>query len=233
MPEEERDNLSLSLEDLEPIIQTGIGIDFRQPRTIDVLDMEFIGLVGPVNSSQPLGFEITFIAVFAVDDSMFHTVSIGVNESYTGDVDFEFTVPQGWEIDSTSGLSGSDIVGRTVYGTPVSQVNIEISEELSDDVVYACIGIGAAVFIIVVVIVAFLLWKKGKKDPNAPVEPPMGAAPPPYPGTQPQQPPQQYQQYAYQQTPPAPVQAPPRAPPPRTPAPPPSQLPVNACPVYR
>lgn len=236
MPEDERDNLSLSLEDLEPVIQTGIGIDFRQPRTIDVLDMEFIGLVGPVNSSQPLGFLITFHAEFYVDDSYSHTISIGVNESYTGDVDFEFTVPSGWEIDSVSGLSGKTIEGRTVYGTPVSQVNIQISEELSDEVVYVCIGIGVAVFLIIVFIIGLLLWKKGKKDPNAPVEPPMGAAPPPYPGTQPQQPapPQQYQQYAYQQTPPAPVQAPARPPPPRAPvASPPTQLPVNSCPVCR
>ena len=234
MPEEERDNLSLSLEDLEPLIQTSIGIDFRQPTTIDVQDMEFIGLVGPVNSSQPLGFLVTFRAEFNVFDSLSHTISIGINESYTGDVNFEFTIPSGWDFDTVSGLLDSDIEGQTVYGTPVSQINIEISEGLSDEVLYICIGIGAAVFIIIVIVIALLLWKKGKKDPNAPREQYPGAAPPPYPGTQPQQPPQQYQGYAYQQTSPAPVQAPAQAPPPRAPIPPPpAQLPVNSCPVCR
>jgi hypothetical protein len=87
MPQDQRDNLSLSLDDLEPHIQNSIGIDFRAPRTIEVLDMEFIGLVGPVNSSEPLGFLISFHAEFNVDDSLTHTISIGINESYTGDVD--------------------------------------------------------------------------------------------------------------------------------------------------
>jgi hypothetical protein len=219
MPEDERDNLSLSLDDLEPVIQTGLGIDFRQPRTVEVLDMDFIGLVGPVNSSEPLGFLITFHAEFNVEDSISHTISIGVNESYTGDVDFEFTVPSGWKIDGVTGLSGSTIEGRTVYGTPVTQINIMIMEEIVEDILYICIGIGVVIIVVIIIAIVLLLKKKGKKD-AAPVQQYPATAPAPYPVMQPQQPPprpapppQQFQE----------VRAPP----------PPVQPAVNACPVCR
>ena len=190
IPEEERANLSLRLEDLEPIIQAGIGIDYQEPRAVEVLDMEFIGLVGPVNSSQPLGFLISFKADYNIDDSFTHTISIGVNESYTGDVDFEFTIPSGWEVDRVSGLTGKTVEGRTVYGTPIGQVDIRISEEVGTEAIYLCIGIGVVIIIVIIIVIVLLLKRKGKEAPVAPplAQPYTAPAPPP-PMSQPRQPP--------------------------------------------
>ncbi len=162
LSEEERANMSLRLEDLEPVIRNGIGIDFQRPQTVEVQEMRITGLVGPTNSSQPLGIDISFIAEFDVDSSIFHTISIGVNESYTGDVDFEFTAPEGWEVDSVTGLSGSTIEGRKAYGTPVSQINIRISEGSTEEVILLCLAIGIiVVFVILLVIVLLLRSRKG------------------------------------------------------------------------
>jgi hypothetical protein len=168
LSEEERANMSLRMEDLEPVIRNGIGIDFQRPHTVEVQEMRITGLVGPVNSSQPLGIDISFIAEFDINSGLIHTISIGVNESYTGDVDFEFTAPEGWEVDNVQGLSGSTIEGRKVYGTPVSQINIRISEEAAEEVILLCLAIGIIVVVAIVLVIVLLLRKRKEPTPQYP-----------------------------------------------------------------
>jgi hypothetical protein len=195
LTEEERANMSLRMEDLEPVIRNGIGIDFQRPQTVEVQEMRITGLVGPTNGSQPLGIDISFIAEFDVGSSIFHTISIGVNESYTGDVDFEFTAPEGWEVDSVTGLSGSTIEGRKAYGTPVSQINIRISEEAAEDVILLCLAIGIIVIVVIVLVIVLLLRSRkssttSQAQPQYPQQQASTPAPPqayqtPSPPTQP------------------------------------------------
>lgn len=161
LSDETKANMSLRLEDLEPLIQTSVGIDLQEPRTLEVLDMKIAGLVGPVNSSTPLAFIISFNAEFNVEDRIAHTISFGFNESYSGDLDFKFTAPSGWEVDGVSGLSDQSIEGRNVYGTPISQVDINISEEIQTDTILICVGIGI-VFLVTIIIILFFILKKGK-----------------------------------------------------------------------
>jgi hypothetical protein len=187
MPEEERANLSLGLEDLEPLIERSIGIDFQRPRSVEVLDMEIVGLVGPVNSSQPLGFLISFIAEYDVSGSILHTISFGINESYTGDIDFEFTAPEGWEVDRVTGLSGSTIEGRKVYGTPVSQINIWISEGAAEDVILLCLAIGIIIVVAIVLVIVLLLRKRKESTTQAQPQYPQQQAPQAYQAPPPQQ----------------------------------------------
>ena len=194
LSEEERANMSLRMEDLEPVIRNAIGIDFQRPQSVEVQEMRITGLVGPTNGSLPLGIDISFVAEFDVGSSIFHTISIGVNESYTGDVDFEFTAPEGWEVDSVTGLAGSSIEGRKAYGTPVSQINIKISEEATEEVILLCLAIGIIVIVVIVLVLVLLL--RSRKSSTTP------QAQPQYPQQQAQAPaqPQIYQ------IPPPPIQ---------------------------
>jgi hypothetical protein len=214
-------NLSLRREDLEPLIQTSVAIDNRIPRTLEVLDMEIAGLVGPVNSSTPLALIISFTAEFNVDDRIGHTVSFAVNESYAGDVDFSFTAPEGWEVDKVSGLTGYTIEDRNVYGTPVSQININLSEGISDDIVLICMSIGM-IIVLVIVLIIFLVWRKSRSQKTQTSHYPQQPAGSPAQHQTPTQPPPQAA---------PPIQPPPQVPPPakpqyQTPAPPPQATPV-------
>jgi hypothetical protein len=247
MSEETKANMSLRLEDLEPLIQTSVGIDYRESRTLEVLDMKLAGLVGPVNSSTPLAFIISFTAEFNVEDRIGHTISFGIDESYAGDVDFEFTAPEGWEVDRVSGLTGESIEGRNVYGTPISQVDISISEEISTDFVYICIGISIVV-VVAIIIVIFLVLRKSKSKKittsqypqqatAAPTQPPTQATPPAQPQYQTPEPAQQPSQATPSAQPqyqtPAPAQLQPQAAPSAQPPPqaaPPAQLQPQAAP---
>lgn len=167
---ETKANMSLRLEDLEPLIQTGVGIDLQEPRTLEVLDMKIAGLVGPVNSSTPLAFIISFSAEFSIQDRIGHTISFGFNESYSGDVDFKFTAPSGWEVDKVSGLSGQSIEGRNVFGTPISQVDISISEEIGVEFIVVCFGIGIVAVVTIILIVFFILKKKKSESSQTPTK---------------------------------------------------------------
>lgn len=231
LTEEEKANLSLRLEDLEPIIQHSVGIDYNEPWQVEVTEMGIHGLVGPVNSSTTLSFVITFNAEFNVQESHTHTISIGINESYSGDVDFEFIVPDGWEVDRVTGLTGSTVEGRNVYGTPIGQVDIRISEEIGTDILYICVGIGVGV-IVVIILIVFLLVRK-KKEETLTMQPPPSQPYPNYASIQQQS----YQVSSPSQSPPifttpSPQQYPP-SPPSQTQTfipPPPLKPSPNVCP---
>jgi hypothetical protein len=178
LSDEQKANMSLRLEDLEPLIAESVGIDFQRPHTVEVEDLEITGLVGPVNSSIPLVFVISFNAEFNVSSSILHTISFGIDESYEGDVDFEFIGPPGWEVDSATGLIGADIDGREVHGTPHSQVNIRMSEEIDEGVITLCLVLmllGIVVIIIIILVVVLVI--RGKKS-SEPLPPGPSQAPP-------------------------------------------------------
>jgi hypothetical protein len=172
LSDEQKANMSLRLEDLEPLIEESIGIDFDEPISVEVLAMELKGLVGPVNSSTPLAFVITFNAEFDVSSTIIHTISFGIDETYEGDVDFEFIAPSGWEVDRVSGLTGLDIDGREVHGTPHSQVNIRISEDIGDQFVILCLILIIVGIVIVITIIFILVRISQKKKEAKALEPP-------------------------------------------------------------
>ena len=179
LSDEQKANMSLRLEDLEPLIEESIGIDFESPSSVEVLAMEIEGLVGPVNSSTPFAFVITFNAEFDVDTSIIHTISFGIDETYEGDVDFEFIAPLGWEVDSATGLTGLDIEGREVHGTPHSQIDIRISQEIGEEVAIICLVL-TLIGIILLITIIFVLVRvlKGKSSPPTPLPPGPSQAPP-------------------------------------------------------
>jgi hypothetical protein len=223
--DEQRANMSLATDDLEPLIQNSIAMDNDAPRSVEVLDMDIFGLVGPTNGSTPLAFVISFHAEFDVTDSITHIVSIGVNESFTGDVDFDFSAPSGWEVASVEGLSGSTIEGRNVYGTPVSQVNVRIREEVAEEVLLICATLGIIVLVVIILIIVLLVRKKKSA---ATTQLPAQYPPSPSEQSQPYQAPPPAQ---YPSSPPVqsqPYQAPP--PPQQYQTPPPPQPAANTCP---
>jgi hypothetical protein len=66
-------------------------------------------------------------------------------------------------VDGVSGLSGQSIEGRNVYGTPHSQVDINISEEIQADTLIIGVGIGI-VFLVTIIIILFYVLKKRKSE---------------------------------------------------------------------
>jgi parallel beta-helix repeat protein len=222
LSEEDRARWSLRAEDLESVLQKSIGIDFSEPTQIEISDIEIGGLEGPVDSPVPLSVIIHFQATFDVSENYKHTVSIGINASYTGDIDFEFTIPSGWKIDRVEGLSGSNIDGRTVTGEPTGQVDIYIIEEGAEEALLICLGAAIIVIIIVIVIIVLLLKKKKSTSAQQPAAQ-APVTPSPY------QPPSQ----TPPATPPPPPQPTAQPPPTTPPPPPPAQAAPHVCPVCR